>query len=50
MFAIKAARFMSMDSILNALEEMFISTSDPFSVSIHNDRGRFWLSPTDEST
>ena len=46
---IKAARFMNRRLVLKSLQEMFSIVSDPFSVSIHNDSGRFWYDPQDES-
>lgn len=46
---IKSAKFMKQDSALYALKEMFIVGGKPFSVSIHDSRGRYWLKPTDTS-
>lgn len=47
LFMIKAAKYMDRNSVLAVLKNMFVICSDPFSVSIHNDRGRFWLDPKD---
>ena len=33
--------------MLLALEEMFVPSGEPFSISIHNQRGRYWLDPYD---
>ena len=48
MFMIKSAKFMKPESVLNALKQMFMTSSDTFSVSIHNDEGVYWLKPSDE--
>ena len=37
---------MKKDFVMFALKEMFILSGNSFSISIHNDRGRFWLEPT----
>lgn len=47
MFIIKAAKYMSRDCVTQALEQMFVRGGEPFSISIHNSRGRYWLEPTD---
>ena len=38
---------MKKDYVSFALKEIFILTGNTFSISIHNDRGRYWLEPTD---
>ena len=47
LFIIKAAKYMKKDFVMFALKEMFVFSGNPFSISIHNDRGRYWLKPSD---